>query len=96
MTSGQDLTAVRRAFAKRIMAAAGSNNERIERAFAAVAREDFVGPGPWSVFRSGKYAPTPDADPVHLYENILIGLVPERGLNNGDRHRRSRFWRRAG
>jgi protein-L-isoaspartate(D-aspartate) O-methyltransferase len=66
------------------MSSALWRNERVERAFATVAREDFVGPGPWLIFRGGKYEPTPSADPINLYGDILIGLVPERGLNNGE------------
>ena len=29
------------------------------------------------------YVPTPDADPVYLYTDGLVALVPERSLNNG-------------
>ena len=29
------------------------------------------------------YTPTPDADPAWLYADTLVGIVPERGLNNG-------------
>ena len=29
------------------------------------------------------YMPTPDADPVYLYTNDLVALLPERRLNNG-------------
>ncbi|WP_245452890.1 methyltransferase domain-containing protein [Bradyrhizobium sp. C9] len=44
----------------------------------------FVGPGPWLMLRWGRdYAPTPDADPVYLYTNDLVALLPERRLNNG-------------
>jgi protein-L-isoaspartate(D-aspartate) O-methyltransferase len=32
----------------------------------------------------GQYVQTQDADPAHLYHDILIGIVPERGLNNGE------------
>ena len=56
----------------------------LEAAFATVRREDFLGPGPWQVMRFGKgYEPTPSADPAHLYTDDLFGLIPERGLNNG-------------
>jgi protein-L-isoaspartate(D-aspartate) O-methyltransferase len=61
----------------------GSTN-RVEAAFATVERERCLGPGPWQILRwySG-YVPTPDADPIYLYADVLIGIVPERGLNNG-------------
>ena len=79
-----ELAIVRRAYAKQILAAARVTNPRIEAAYAAVPREDFLGPGPWQIMRMlGGYAPTPEADPVYLYVDQVIGIVPERWLNNG-------------
>jgi protein-L-isoaspartate(D-aspartate) O-methyltransferase len=76
--------AVRLAFARRTLATVKVEDQALEAAFAAVKREDFLGPGPWQVFRFAKgYEPTPDADPVHLYTDELFGIVPARGLNNG-------------
>lgn len=77
--------ALRRDYAQQVLAAARlKDSPAVEAAFAAVRREDFLGPGPWQVFRLGKgYEPTPSADPAHLYTNDLFGLIPERGLNNG-------------
>jgi protein-L-isoaspartate(D-aspartate) O-methyltransferase len=84
MTSERDLRVVRRAYAKQITAAARVTNKRIEDAFATVRREDFLGPGPWQILRlPGPYVPTPSADPVYLYTNDLIAIVPERRINNG-------------
>lgn len=65
------------------MAAVGLTNPVIEAAFATVERERYLGPGPWPILRSSGYIPTPDADPVYLYSDVLICIVPERGLNNG-------------
>jgi protein-L-isoaspartate(D-aspartate) O-methyltransferase len=49
-----------------------------------VRREDFLGPGPWQIFRWGAmYRPTPSADPVYLYMDDLVGIIPERRINNG-------------
>ncbi|HZU88543.1 MAG TPA: rRNA adenine N-6-methyltransferase family protein [Stellaceae bacterium] len=31
-----------------------------------------------------RYVTTPGGDPVYLYQNLLVGLVPERRLNNGE------------
>jgi len=45
------LDVVRRAYAKQVMAAAGVEDARVEAAFAAVRREDFLGPGPWPILR---------------------------------------------
>jgi len=79
-----ELAIVRRAYAKQTLAAARVTDPRIEAAYAAVAREDYLGPGPWQIMRMmGGYAPTPDADPVYLYVDQVVGIVPERWLNNG-------------
>lgn len=79
-----ELAIVRRAFAKQVMGAAGLVEPRIEAAFAAVRREDFLGPGPWWRYQfSGEYLATPDANPVHVYQDALFGIVPEKVLNNG-------------
>jgi protein-L-isoaspartate(D-aspartate) O-methyltransferase len=79
-----ELAIVRRAFAKQILAAAQVNAPQIEAAFAAVRREEFLGPGPWHIFRlPSLYVATPEADPVLLYVDQVVGLIPERGINNG-------------
>src|SRR5215469_18032401 len=57
---------------------------RLEAAFAAVRREAFLGPGPWPLIRFPPYLTTPDNDPVYLYQDVLVGLVTERRLNNGE------------
>src|ERR1700724_4180550 len=46
-----ELKIIRRAFAKQVMAACGIRNPRVEAAFAAVAREDFLGPGPFQTWK---------------------------------------------
>ena len=80
----EELRIVRRAYAKQILAAARIGDQRIEAAFAKVPRENFLGPGPWQVFRMRKaYVPTPTADPVYLYTDDIVGIVPERHINNG-------------
>ena len=67
-----------------MLAAHTLDDPRLEAAFANVRREDFLGPGPWQLFTRGDgYRPTPDDDPVHLYQDIGVEIIPERGLNNG-------------
>ena len=79
-----ELAIVRRAYAKQIAAAALISDPRIEGAFAAVHREEFLGPGPWRMMRlPSAYVTTPDADPLLLYVDQVVGLIPERGINNG-------------
>jgi protein-L-isoaspartate(D-aspartate) O-methyltransferase len=75
---------IRRAYAKQIMAACGVSNRRIEAAFASVKRENFLGRGPWQVVRWGRgYEPTPSRNPVYLYDDVVVAIIPERHLNNG-------------
>ena len=75
---------IRRAYAKQIIAAAGVKDRRLENAFAAVPREAFLGRGPWPILRRGRgYVPTSNSDPTYLYDDILVGILPERNLNNG-------------
>jgi protein-L-isoaspartate(D-aspartate) O-methyltransferase len=85
MTPQAELRIIRAAYAKQILSAANTRDVRLAAAFAAIPREDFVGPGPWLMLRWWRrdYVPTPDADPVYLYTNDLVALLPERRLNNG-------------
>jgi protein-L-isoaspartate(D-aspartate) O-methyltransferase len=79
-----ELAIVRRAYAKHVLANAGVDDARVEAAFAMVRREHFLGPGPWLMPRwSLRYVPTPSDDPVYLYQDALVGIVPDRNLNNG-------------
>lgn len=84
--SGEEgrLALLRRAYAMRVLAAAGVSGARLADAFAAVPRERFLGPGPWPVMRWNKgYVRTPDDDPVYVYDDVLVALDEARGLNNG-------------
>ena len=56
---------------------------RIAAAFASTRREDFLGPGPWKIFAAGKIFDTPSADPAVLYQDVVVAISPERGINNG-------------
>ena len=84
MDAQAELRIIRAAYAKQVLAAASVDDARLAQAFAAIPREDFVGPGPWLVMRWLRdYVPTPDDDPVYLYTDDLVALVPERRVNNG-------------
>jgi protein-L-isoaspartate(D-aspartate) O-methyltransferase len=66
------------------MAAGGVSDRRLENAFAAVPREAFLGRGPWPILRWGRgYVPAPSRDLTYLYDDVLVGIIPERNLNNG-------------
>ena len=79
-----ELAIVRRAYAKQVTIQYNAAHPRVEAAFAAVRREAFLGPGPWPIIlRKHPYVTTPDDDPIYLYQDVFVGLVPERRLNNG-------------
>ena len=89
MALDSELDILRRAYAKRIMFAAGVVDGRVQDAFAVVPRETFLDPGPWQVVRwsfmsnSRGYVTTPSADPVYIYDDTIVALLPQRNLNNG-------------
>lgn len=89
---------LRRSYAKRILAAAQVTDARLEQAFAEVPREDFLGPGPWLIYDvpRGEYVRTPSADPVHVYTDDLVGIAPERHINNGQPSFHATLLSRAG
>jgi protein-L-isoaspartate(D-aspartate) O-methyltransferase len=79
-----ELSIIRVAYAKQVLAAARiMDNPRLAAALGATRREDFLGPGPWWIIRFGDYVTTPDADPVYLYTDNVVGILPERKINNG-------------
>ena len=73
----------RQAYAAEITRSAHVRDPRIEKAFAAVPRENFVGNPPWRVGSGGLFGLTSSDDPVRLYEDVLVAIDPERGVNNG-------------
>ena len=91
-----NLTGIRRKYARKLRRKAQLKSRLLVRAFAEVPRESFLGPGPWQIVRVHRnpwrirpsafrsfYRITPDSHPRHLYRDILVGIVPERLLNNG-------------
>jgi len=80
----------RRFYAEGIKLAANIQSDSLIEAFARVPREEFLGPGPWKIATMGSglgrptYVETPDADPRHLYHNLLVSLDASRDLNNGE------------
>ena len=89
MFNEAELAVLRHAYARQVTFLSNVRNAALERAYADVPREAYLGPGPWPILRwSGYpprpgYTPTPDADPAWLYADILVGILPERHLNNG-------------
>ena len=77
---------VRRWFAEELRHTARVTSPAVVDAFATVPREHFCGPGPWRVLspmRMGDYWTTENADPEHLYHDVLIAIDETRRLNNG-------------
>lgn len=80
-----DLDLARHSYAEELRAVANIQSEALVRAFAKVPREHFLGAGPWQVFSPTSESDwtTKDADPKHLYHNLLVVIDSERRLNNG-------------
>lgn len=80
------IAAARRDYAEALRNRADLRSEALVAAFARVPRERFVGPPPWRIkdpaemvdFWSGTIR-----DPVALYQDVLVTLDRERGINNG-------------
>ena len=76
----------RRWFAEELRHTARVQSPAVVKAFATVPREHFSGPGPWrllSPMRGADYWTTEDADPRHLYHDVLVAIDESRRLNNG-------------
>jgi protein-L-isoaspartate(D-aspartate) O-methyltransferase len=59
-------------------------DKRLEDAFAAVPRESFLGPGQWRILSPwSPYTPVPERDPALIYQDVVVALDEERGVNNG-------------
>jgi protein-L-isoaspartate(D-aspartate) O-methyltransferase len=85
-----DLELRRRFYAEEIEAVAKLRSAALVAAFAAVPRERFLPPGPWTVLAeqdlgmgAAKTRLTADADPARVYHNIAVGIDPDRQLFNG-------------
>ena len=61
------------------------SSPRLLAALGAVPREDFLAKGPWRIKSEAarSYRLTPDADPVHLYDNVLVAIDARRKLDTG-------------
>ena len=74
------LKGIREAYAVKTLRRAGVEDSRIEAAFAAVQREVFAGPPPWSVSVGGLLDHT--SNPARLYDDVLIAIDARRRINN--------------
>src|SRR5919198_4874075 len=78
-----ELDLARAYYAEELRAVANLQSEAVVKAFAKVPREHFLGPGPWLVpsASSENYWTTKDANPRHLYHNILVAIDESRRLS---------------
>jgi protein-L-isoaspartate(D-aspartate) O-methyltransferase len=82
MWSEGELATIRRAYARKVLSSVGVEFPDLEEAYATVKREHYLGPGPWKILGGMGYR-KPDDDPAALYEDVLVAIIPERGINNG-------------
>jgi protein-L-isoaspartate(D-aspartate) O-methyltransferase len=71
-------------FARLVSADPTISNPAIEQAFALVKRELFAGPGPWSIYSGKGYVETPDDDLAFIYQDTLVAIDANRGINIGE------------
>jgi len=78
--------AARQSYAEELRFTAPIRNAAVVKAFATVPREHFLGPGPWRILSPmspATYWTTDNADPRHLYHDVLVAIDEKRRLNNG-------------
>lgn len=80
-----DLAAARRRYAELIGKRERISSAHLLRALAVVPREDFLARGPWRIkSESGRdYRLTADADPIRLYDDVLVAIDARRKLDTG-------------
>ncbi len=80
-----DLAAARARYVELIGRRERISSPRLLEALAAVPREDFLSRGPWRIKSEAarSYRLTPDSDPVHLYDNVLVAIDARRRLDTG-------------
>ena len=80
-----DLQAHRKHYSQMVTAigSVDPTNTRLISAFATVKREDYLGSGPWKIRAGSTYTVTPTENPAFLYQDVLVALKSDEGLNNG-------------
>jgi protein-L-isoaspartate(D-aspartate) O-methyltransferase len=81
--SGATIEERRRRYAAEITRHSGVYHERVEAAFATVARESYLMPPPWVIFAPGGLFRDETSDPAELCQDVLVVLDRARGINNG-------------
>lgn len=79
-----DLEEIRGFLAKQMAMISRSHNSRLEEVVKLVRRERFLPPGPWKIQLDSGYIDTPSANPAYIYQNVVVALDAEKGINNGE------------
>ena len=80
-----DLAAARQGYVELIAKRERISSKRLLRALGKVPRENFLPKGPWRIkSEAGRtYRLTRDADPVRLYDDVLVAIDARRRLDTG-------------
>ncbi len=80
-----DVAAARRRYTDEIKQRERISSPRLLQALATVPRERFLPKGPWRIRSETvrEYWSTEDADPIHLYQDVLVAIDEYRRLDNG-------------
>jgi protein-L-isoaspartate(D-aspartate) O-methyltransferase len=77
----RNLRGARWRYSRKLRRKCGLRSKLLVRAFAEVPREFYLGAPPWPILTLKGYRPI--SNPHRLYDDVLVGIVPKRGLNNG-------------
>ncbi len=77
------IEAARRLYAEELRFLSHMSSHALLASFATVPRERFLGPGPWRFLHLGRLWTTENADPRHVYHDVLIALDEAKGIDNG-------------
>lgn len=78
-----NLNGARRRYARKLRRKAHLRSKLLIRAFAETPREHYLGPPPWKLLTPKGYRAPHHSHPRQLYDDLLVGILPERLLNNG-------------
>jgi protein-L-isoaspartate(D-aspartate) O-methyltransferase len=73
----------RESYADFVVKSTGMADAKLIAAFASVEREKYLGEGPWVILDADAYQPIVSDDPRQLYQDVLVRIAGERGINNG-------------
>jgi len=78
-----NLNGARGRYARKIRRKAHLHSKLLVRAFAETPREDYLGRPPWKILTLKGYRVPRKSHPRYLYDDVMVGILPERLLNNG-------------